>query len=225
MIPLNNTEIPISTLLIEPVGGKCNLVCSYCYHSNIRGGELLAMPQKILERIIMEVLKVNEERIKFLWHGGEPMLAGINFYRRVVELQKNYRRSEEQTINNHIQTNATLINEKWARFFKENSFKVSTSIDGPEWLHDRFRRTKLNQGSFQEVIRGIRILREWGMNVGVVTTINYFNVKYPREIYETLIDLGLKGFDLNIASDIPGAETIAPSEEETVNFLKEVFDI
>jgi uncharacterized protein len=182
------------------------------------------MPQEVLERITAEILKVSRKRIKFLWHGGEPMLTGIDFYRRAVECQKRYRRGDNQIIDNHIQTNATLIDDRWAKFFKENDFKVSTSIDGPEQLHNRFRFTKDGRGSFQKVIKGIKILSDWGMNVGVVTTINCINAKYPEEVYDTLIGLGLKGFEFNVVSNAPGAEPLTPSEKDAVTFLKRTFD-
>lgn len=153
------------------------------------------------------------------------MLAGIDFYKRAVELQKRFWKPEQQNIANHIQTNLTLLNEKWIEFFKENSFKISTSIDGSERLHDRYRHYKSGNGSFKKVVAGIEALRKVGMSFGVVVTINRFNVGFPDEVYQTLMELGIKGFELNLATESIGRESLAPPEDDAIRFLKRSFDI
>jgi len=214
-----------STIIVEPVGGGCNLSCLYCYHNNIRENKVRVMSFQILEQLIIESLRINEHRVKFLWHGGEPMLAGIQFYRAAIDFQQRFRLSERQKISNHFQTNATLINDEWVDFFKTNSFRISTSIDGPAWLHDLCRGNEAGIGSFYQAVAGIKLLKKSGMTVGIVSTINCHNAKFPDEVYETLCGLDIKSFEFNIASDIAGAPSLAPTEQDAIDFLKRTFDI
>lgn len=220
-----NSAVQITTVIVEPVGAGCNLACTYCYHSNIRTSKMRIMSRKVLERLIQEAMILNPKKIKFLWHGGEPLLAGLDFYRTAIELQKRWRVSEQQEIVNTIQTNATLINDEWTQFFKEHNFQISTSIDGPAWLHDICRKNQVGRGSYKETIRGIEILKKHGLKVGVVVTINRYNVHYPEIVYYSLLELGLTSFDLNIATDVPGMPSLAPHPQEAAAFLTRVFDI
>ncbi len=214
-----------STVIVEPVGGNCNLACVYCYHSNIRAEKLSVMPMAVLERLIREGVKINPDRIKYLWHGGEPMLAGIKFYQEVIRLQERLKVTPKQKISNHLQTNATLITDEWASFFKTCGFKVSTSIDGPEGLHNQCRFNVVRVGSFRQVVEGINTLQRFGLTVGVVTTISVYNAGFPEDVYKTLIGLGIKNFELNIASNVVGASSLAPSPKDAATFLKRVFDL
>lgn len=218
-------DLRTSTIIVEPVGAGCNLSCKYCYHSNIRKEKLEVMSEYVLRTLIRESLKINNKRIKFLWHGGEPLLAGLNFYQTAIKIQNQYRLSKNQQIANHLQTNAILIDKEWAGFFRDNSFKISTSIDGPAWLHDKCRCFQNGKGSFHKTIKGIETLKQFGLNVGVVVTINRYNVKYPDLIYQTLLDLDIKNFEFNIASDVPGISSLAPSSFEASKLLKRVFNL
>ena len=215
----------VSTIIIEPVGGGCNLNCTYCYHSNIRESKLKVMTPEILKNLIKQTLQINRGQVKFLWHGGEPMLAGQEFYETAVNLQHCYRVSEHQRISNHFQTNATLIDSKWATFFKEHDFKVSTSLDGPEWLHDVCRKNGNGKGSFRETVEGINILERFGMKVGIVTTVNRYNVEFPDAVYEALLKLGIKSFELNIVSETVDRPSLSPPDSETIRFLTRIFDL
>lgn len=214
-----------STVIIEPVGGECNLSCAYCYHDNIREQKLTVMSDDILEKLVADALQLNNERVKFLWHGGEPMLAGIQFYQTVVKLQRRYRTSEKQVISNHIQTNATLINNEWAQFFKEHRFRVSSSIDGPDWLHNKCRTYKSGNGAFEKTMQGIDALRQLDMSIGVVVTVNQYNVKFPDLLYQTLMELNINSFELNIATDVINCSSMSPDSDEAVAFLTRVFDL
>ena len=210
------------TIMIEPVGGDCNLSCKYCYHESIKKkGEIRIMPLHILKKTIKDALESTESgRIKFLWHGGEPMLAGLGFFEAVVAYQKelNYR---NLNIVNAIQTNCTLLNEKWARFLSKNNFYVGTSIDGPKWLHDKIRAR-----SYDNVINGIRILQEFSSEVGIIITISKENVEFHNEIwYEIILPKSLsKNFDLNVCSASESRD-LSPSCEESFRFLAKIFNL
>jgi uncharacterized protein len=182
----------------------------------------LSLP--VLERAIQDAC-ASASRIKFLWHGGEPMLAGMSFYEKALEFQARYR-LPGQAISNHIQTNATLINGRWAEFFAHYHFRVSTSIDGPSGIHDAYRANKAGQGSFDDVVRGIRRLQALGERVGVIITLTKVSVAYPDEIFQTILELGEGGYEINVCSDTTaGTEDIRPSTEEAIACLSRIFDL
>lgn len=219
-------KLTVSTVIIEPVGGSCNLDCGYCYHKNIRNrSKLKVMEDRVLERVIQETSLLNRDCIKFLWHGGEPLLAGLDFYEKVLKFQNDHRAFHNRQFVNHIQTNATLIDKDWVSFIKKNNFRVGTSIDGPAQLHDLSRHDICGNGSFDKTMRGINLLRGADLTVGIMVTINQHNVHYPELIYHTLIDFGLKDFEISPVSNVINAPFLAPEPTDTVKFLKKVFDL
>ena len=133
-------------IFAKPVGAICNLNCSYCYYLDkqmlYKEPETLKMSDELLERyIIQHIDATSESNVLFSWHGGEPSLAGIDFFRKVIELQKKHQQSEKNILNG-IQTNATLLNDEWCRFLANEHFHVGVSIDGPENLHNKYRKSK-----------------------------------------------------------------------------------
>jgi uncharacterized protein len=142
--------VPEFQVFLKPVGPDCNLDCSYCYYQGNKSlsgkSGLLRMDFELLELYIRQQIEATPEPvIPFSWHGGEPLLAGLDFYRKAVELQKKWK-PDGRSIINGIQTNGTLLNESWVRFFAEENFRVGISMDGPEAFHDRFRKTKNGNG-------------------------------------------------------------------------------
>lgn len=206
-------------VMIEPVGSACNLRCKYCYQDPVRESGFSVMSQKILEKVIKENLDI-DNNVRFLWHGGEPMLAGIDFFKKACEIQQSYKK-QNQLIENRIQTNATLIDEKWAKFFTAYSFKVGTSLDGPNWLHNLTR-----PGSYRRTIEGIRNIRMLGRGVGVIITVTKYNVDYPWVIWEELIKSKeiTTSWDINICSATE-LSRLTPSDEKSIQFLKTLFDL
>ena len=137
--------------------------------------------------------RVVEEKTKdifFTWQGGEPLLAGLDFYKNVVKYQKELARLFGKNIHNAVQTNGMLITEQWAKFFKKNEFLIGISIDGDQELHNIYRRTPANRGTYKEVTRGIRFLEEYKVEYNTLTVVNNFNVKYPMEVYNFLKSIG-----------------------------------
>lgn len=225
---LNAYNPGTSTVIVDPVGPSCNISCFYCYHNNLRnfsGQKITVMDEQTLEKVVRESLLLNKNHIKFLWHGGEPMLAGKDFYKKVVDYQKLFRNSENQIVVNHMQTNATLIDDEWAQFFKENNFRLSTSIDGPEYLHDQVRKSFSGNGSYKRVIAGLEKLHSYGLSIGVVSTISSFNAEFPDEVYFELHNLNINSFEFNIASSVPGFKLFAPDPQKAIKFLKRIFDL
>ena len=130
--------------MVKPVGSACNLDCKYCYYldkESIYGGREPRMSDELLESYIRQYIEGNRvDTVTFTWHGGEPMLAGLDFYRRAVALQRKYACGKR--IENSLQTNATLIDREWCDFLKEHNFLVGVSIDGPQSIHDGNRLDK-----------------------------------------------------------------------------------
>ncbi len=165
----------------------CNLACSYCYNEDVRKP---IMSKDTLQKLIYEnfsyVRKMSAfSGLEFIWHGGEPFIAGLDFYEAAVRFQKEY--SQGLKYFNTIQTNATLFNNRWLDFITKNDFSVSISIDGPKKTHDANRIDHKGQGSFDRVMVGIQKLRDANINFGSVLVVNKKNKEYIDEIYDFLL--------------------------------------
>jgi uncharacterized protein len=178
-------------LLAKPAGAACNLGCQYCFFlskENLYRRESLMMDDETLQAYVRQRIASSPGPVvEIAWQGGEPMLRGLEFFRRSVELANQYK-APHQRIAYSIQTNGTLIDEAWAAFFKEHGFLVGLSIDGPRALHDAYRVTKKNQGSFEAVMRGWSCLRRHGVDVNVLCTIHAANAEHPLEVYRFFRD-------------------------------------
>jgi uncharacterized protein len=183
-------------IFAKPVGALCNLRCKYCYYLDKRslysGEESLIMNDDILEKyIIQHIEATTEETVFFSWHGGEPLLAGIDFFRKVVSLQNKHRPSGVETVNG-VQTNGTLIDNKWAWFFAENNFSIGMSIDGPGDMHNKFRTSSDGRSSLPQVLKGYETLRRYKINSEILCVVNSYNVKFPLIIYDFFKELGAR---------------------------------
>jgi uncharacterized protein len=154
-------------VFVKPVGAACNLRCSYCYYNvpvaDSGGSRAAVMQDDILEQYIKQNIEAaGGGPVNFAWHGGEPTLAGVSFYRKAVALQREYSRPGV-VITNGIQTNGTLIDDEWCRFLATGNFAVGISIDGPGELHDYHRKTANGRGSFSAAVTAFLNLREYGL--------------------------------------------------------------
>ena len=176
-------------MLAKPISSACNLRCEYCYYA---GKETVlnigkaCMSDETLEAYIRQSLAMhgNRARVEFAWHGGEPTLAGQTFYEKAVRLQQRY--GQSRLIVNTLQTNATLLTDELCRFFKENDFLIGVSVDGPERLHNAYRRKSDGGGSFSDTIRGMELLKKHGVSFNTLTTVNRMNQEFPQEVYDFL---------------------------------------
>src|SRR5665647_531245 len=182
---------PCIHVLAKPTGAICNLACSYCFFLDkelLYPGSKFRMSDEVLENYIRQLIAAHRtQQVTVAWQGGEPTLMGIDFYRRAIELQEKYRK-QGMKFENTIQTNGTLLDDEWCQFFKENNFLIGISIDDPRELHDSYRVDKGGQGTFERVIRGLRLLQKHGVDYNVLTTINRTNAEYPLEVYRFLRD-------------------------------------
>jgi len=178
-------------LLAKPAGAACNLGCKYCFFlskENLYPGDSPLMDEATLEEHIRQLFASTPgPEVHVAWQGGEPMLRGIEFFRRAIELAARHRQPHQRVVHT-IQTNGTLVDDAWAAFFKENGYLVGLSVDGPRAMHDAYRISKQNEGSFDDVMRGWNILREHGVDVNVLCTIHAANQDHPLEVYRFFRD-------------------------------------
>jgi uncharacterized protein len=177
-------------VMVKPTGPRCNLQCTYCYYLSkqvlLSTENRWRISDEVLEAFIRQYFQgQNYKEVVFSWQGGEPTLLGLDFFRRVVELQKQYRRPG-QRIENDLQTNGTLLNEDWARFLKTYGFLVGLSCDGPRCLHDLYRVTKGGQPTHDKVLAAARLLTKHGVPFNALCVVNRENAKHPLEVYRFL---------------------------------------
>lgn len=173
-------------VMLKPVGSRCNLSCRYCYylekaHYYDETADF-RMSDAVLEEFVRQYIETQTpSEVLFIWHGGEPLLCGLDFYKHALSLQQRY--AGGRHIDNCIQTNGTLITEEWCRFFKENNFLVGVSIDGPKHFHDAYRCR-----SYDAVVRGIELLNKHDVQWNAMAVVNNINVEYPLEFYRFFRD-------------------------------------
>jgi len=171
----------------KPIGPVCNLNCCYCYYLKKKRlyleAESFRMPDEVLEEYIAQHIHSSPERvIRFSWHGGEPTLLGLDYFRNVIALQRKHQ-PPNRPIANGIQTNGTLLDEDWCRFFAEENFTVGLSLDGPAEMHDRCRVTKDDKPTHDQVMRSYKLLRKHRVHTDVLCVVNAYNVSFPLQVY------------------------------------------
>ena len=185
-------------VLTKPIGPICNLRCDYCFY--LEKTDLFQeastrdyrMSDEVLEaftRQYIEAQHPDAEEVNFAWQGGEPTLMGVDFFRRAVAYQQQYARPG-QKVTNALQTNATLLNDRWGAFMHEHGFLAGLSVDGPEELHNRFRRDRRGRGSFAATMRGVEAMKRNRVEYNTLTVVQRDNAEHPREVYRFLRDLG-----------------------------------
>ena len=182
------------TLLIKPSGSDCNVDCKYCFYK-CRSPEIgqgkQRMSYEVLERLVKDYMELRFPLAGFAWQGGEPTLMGLDFYKKLIELQKRYGISGQE-VGNSLQTNAILLNEQWCRFLRENKFLVGVSIDGPKEFHDYYRLDHSGAGTFDRVMRAIENCKQYNVEYNTLTLLNARNADHPDEVFDFLIGLGVK---------------------------------
>jgi uncharacterized protein len=180
-------------VMVKPAGPVCNLNCTYCYYLEKKklfpAKNNLRLNEELLELFIKQYIEAQEVPIvTFTWQGGEPTLLGLDYFRRVIELQKEY--SAGKTIENAFQTNGTLLDDDWCSFFAENRFLVGISIDGEEHNHDHFRKTNQGGPTFKTVMKGIDLLHKHKVEFNTLSCVNAYNARFASETYRFLKKCG-----------------------------------
>ena len=179
-------------IMLKPAGSLCNLDCQYCYYldkSEIYGGHEPRMTLDMLEDVVREYIQANDvPEVTFNWHGGEPLILGLDFYKKALEFERRY--ADGKIIHNTLQTNGTLLTPEWADFFRDNQFLIGISIDGPQDIHDRYRKDKAGKPSFERVMAGLQLLRQGDVEFNTMSTVNRFSEGRGLEVYQFLKSLG-----------------------------------
>jgi uncharacterized protein len=182
-------------IFVKPVGALCNLGCHYCYYLQKEHlypeQESFRMPDDVLEAYIAQHIDASPDPvINFSWHGGEPTLLGVDYFRNIVALQRKHQ-PPNRRITNGIQTNGTLLTEDWCRFLAAEGFIVGISLDGPREMHDRYRVTKEGKPTHEQVMRGYELLRKHGVFCEALCVVHAHNVEHPLEVYRFFKEIGI----------------------------------
>ncbi len=205
---------------LKPAGNTCNLRCNYCYaKSHLASGKL--MSEEILEATIRKIIEQDYAYPTFSWHGGEPTLIGYELFEYAMQLMNKYKR-HGQTVYNLIQTNATKINPELAKLFKRNNFGISISLDGPENMHGLNRKFINGKNSFVEVLKGVKILREYEIEPSVICTVSKGNLPHATETFDFLISQGFKKIKYSPVFDSV-KDNFSVTSEEWFEYLKKYF--
>lgn len=220
---------PLS-VTVKPCGPSCNLSCRYCYYldkSVLYGNRSGIMSGQLLEKLVSDAVAASDGNgICFNWHGGEPLLAGLDFYRKALEIE--HRLCGAEGISNSIQTNGTLITAEWAEFFASNGILVGVSVDGPRQVHDAVRRSRGGAPTFDKVMSGIGLLCDHGVEFNTMTAVSRCSEGLGGMIYEFLKTTGTSFFQLMpVYERIPGTDGAEPwsvTPRGFGRFLSDIFD-
>ena len=180
-------------VMLKPAGAHCNLACKYCYYlekNNLYDkSHRHIMSDEMLEQFTREYIEAQTmPQVLFTWHGGEPLMRSIDFYKKALTLQKKYARGRR--IDNVIQTNGTMLTDEWCEFFAQNNWLVGISIDGPQEYHDHYRLTTTGNPSWQKVMHGIELLKKHHVEWNAMAVVNAYNADHPLEFYHFFKDNG-----------------------------------
>lgn len=217
-------------MMIKPSSSACNMRCKYCFYKDVsenrdtRSYGMMSM--NTLDAIVRKVFESADGYVGFIFQGGEPTLAGMEFYKRLVKLQKRYNQSKIPVYNS-IQTNGYVIDDKWAEFFSANRFLVGISLDGPQNIHDEFRIDAKNNGTFNKVMKAVKLLERHKVEFNILCVVNGVSAKKGKEIYNFF-----KNQNLRYLQFIPCVERFNGGFESEYSldsysygaFLKDVFD-
>ncbi len=215
------------TVMVKPVGSACNLRCEYCYYLDAPGsGPNGRMSRETLRALIRTYIAASPgPTVTFTWHGGEPMLAGLDFYREAAEIQKEMLPAGWECWNN-LQTNGTLLDEKWCAFLAEEKFDVGVSLDGTAAVHDLYRKDGGGKPTWAKTVEGIRLLQKHGIQPDLLCTVTSESTEHSREVYQTLRDLGTGWMQFIPVVVRREDGTVAPESVSPAaygRFLREVF--
>ena len=214
---------PAFGTMVKPIGSACNLDCHYCYYrdkSEIYSGNMPRMSEELLETYIRQYIEgASQQNISFCWHGGEPLMAGLPFFEKAMELQRKY--AGDKVIENTLQTNGILVNDAWCSFFKENNFLIGLSLDGPEDIHDAFRRDCGGAPTFARVMKAVELMKKHGVEFNILATVNARSEERGVEVYRFLTSINPYIQFLPVVEYVrmrPGKRPliVSPDEEDAV---------
>lgn len=219
------------TLLIKPAGPDCNIVCQYCFYackSDYFPGQKHRMGDEVLEQLVKSYLGLGFKQSNFAWQGGEPTLMGLDFFKRLMELQARYA-NPEQIVAHSLQTNGTLLDGEWCKFLSEHHFLCGISLDGPKEYHDVYRKDRAGHGTFDRVMQGIDNCRKYNAEFNILVLLNHLNVQHPDQLFDFFTGMGVQYLQfvpcVERSPDDPyKAASYSITPEEYGKFLCRLFD-
>jgi uncharacterized protein len=236
-VKTNPKQTTAFNVMLKPVGAKCNLACAYCYYLAKEGLYLQGhhqMSLDVLKSFTRQYIQAQQSsEVVFNWQGGEPLLRGLEFFKAAVSLQRKYSKQGVK-ITNTLQTNGTLLDDKWCQFFHQHEFLIGVSIDGPPELHDAYRVDRGGSPSFDRVMAGLTLLKKHNVEYNILATVHAANATHPLDVYRFFRDTVEAQFIQFIPiverqnnSDIQAEKTVTEhsvSAEQYGNFLINIFD-
>lgn len=224
--------MPPINVLIKPVSSSCNLRCSYCFYRDIAENRKIynygIMKDEVLEVLVKKVFEYGDHFVGFVFQGGEPTIIGIDFYKRLIDLQKKYNLKKIK-VNNAIQTNGIAIDAEWAQFLSRNDFLVGISLDGPKDIHDCNRIDANEKGSFNRVQKAIGFLNKYKVEFNILCVVTKLVATHTDMVYNFF---SKKGFEylqfipcLDELNKEPGGNKYSLTPEDYGIFLKRLFDL
>lgn len=221
---------PITSLLVKPASALCNLDCGYCFYLDRETDPYKELPARrmtleTLERLVDAYLFYSYPNSTFAFQGGEPMLAGLRFFEKLIEFQKEYGRNG-QNVSNALQTNGVLLDDDWCQLLREYNWLVGVSLDGPEEINDLYRHNKGGLGSWKKVMRGVETLQKHKVEFNILCVLSQANIEKPRELYRFFRRLGVDNMQfVPLAEFGPAGEPLPYSitAEQYGRFLVELF--
>ena len=221
-------------VMLKPAGAHCNLACKYCYYLEKNKlyptAQRHLMSDEMLEQFTREYIEAQTmNQVLFTWHGGEPLLRSIDFYRKALSLQQKY--AGGRRIDNVIQTNGTLLTDEWCEFFAQNHWLVGISIDGPQPDHDHYRLTAAGKPSWKKVMQGIKLLKKHGVEWNAMAVVNAYNANHPLQFlqFTPIVERLTRHEDGRTLASLADKDEISLSEasvapEQWGYFLCAIFD-
>lgn len=198
------------TVIVKPCFDLCNIRCDYCYHNWLKGSAdgFKRMTTETVDAMLQNLSSLPQYKVKMIWHGGEPLLAGKEFFSYVLDGQEKH----PGKFINLIQTNGILLDSDWIKIFKRGRFNVGISIDGYKQLHDMLRKDKNGQGTFSDVMRGTKLLQSENIEVGTISVITKHNYKYADQIFDFLCDNQLLKMNFSPCAELNLPYHLSPVE-------------
>ena len=224
--------MPPINVMIKPASGLCNMRCRYCFYAdemNKRQQDSYGiMSLETLERVMEKTLVFAEGECTIAYQGGEPTMAGLEFFRKSIEFQNKYNKNHVR-IHNALQTNGYGMNEEWCRFFAENHFLVGISLDGIKATHDLYRKDAAGEDTYFRILKAIHMLEEYQVDFNILTVVNAKTAPKIRKIYEQYAKYGFHYQQyiacLDPIGEEPGKEEFSLTPKIYGQFLLDLFEL
>lgn len=225
-------NMPPVSLLIKPASSLCNIRCKYCFYHSIAENRQTEsygiMTVDLLEIMVKKALEYADHACTFAFQGGEPTLAGLDFFKKLIELEKKYNTKKVQ-INNALQTNGIVIDEEWAKFLHENNFLVGLSLDGPKDIHDANRVDARDTGTFNKVMHTVELFNKYKVEYNILFVVNGYVARHASKIYNFFKKHNFRYLQfipcLDALHEQPGENEFSLKPERFTYFLKSLFDL